>query len=75
MNCRCNAGLLLLAIVAGSTPASAQTFVATRAPNPCPPGGVVVRLPDGRQSCAQTSRRVEHPLPRASTSIINGERK
>jgi hypothetical protein len=75
MNCRRNAGPLLVAIVVGSTPASAQIFAATRAPNPCRPGGVLVTLRDGRRGRAHTVTPLEHPFPSANTSIINGERK
>ena len=74
MNCRRNADPLLLVIVTGSTPASAQIFAATRAPNPCRPG-VLVTLREGRRGCAQTVTPLEPPLPSANTSIINGERK
>jgi hypothetical protein len=69
--------LLLFAtsILIAAASASAQTYVATRAPNPCPPGGIVVRLSDGRQACAQGVTTPENLLSKANTSIINGARK
>jgi hypothetical protein len=67
--------LFAAAILITAGGAFAQTYVATRAPNPCPPGGVVVTLADGRQACAQSVTPPENPLPKANTSIINGARK
>ena len=67
--------LFAAAMLITAAGASAQTYVATRAPNPCPPDGVVVTLPDSRRACAQGVTLPENPLPKANTSIINGARK